>query len=163
MGTRRHLAVAVAASSGLVLAIAPAASAKCTAGVHTHGGVERRTFCGPADAHVDLAGVTTTIRNGECERTAKYFTINIGTVVLPPRGPNLPDYFGITVGKVPGAGGTPAGHDGTYKADAVVFDINHKSYAVRDPVVTLTGNRTKGSFSGALFGGGQASGTFACG
>jgi hypothetical protein len=35
--------------------------------------------------------------------------------------------------------------------------------SVRNPVVTLTANRTKGSFSGTLFSGGVASGMFACG
>jgi hypothetical protein len=162
MGIRAHVAAAVAASGGLVLAIAPAAAAKCNPGVHTHGGVESRTFCGHASAHVTLAGKTLTIKGGECLKTSNYFTINIGTIVLSGNPPNKPDYFGITVGKVPGGGGKPAGKDGTYTGGAVAFVAQHKSYAVRDPAVVLAGNRSKGSFSGSLFTGGQVSGVFSC-
>lgn len=161
MRFRRVLGPAAIAGAA-ALAAAPAAAAKCHPGVHTQGSVESRTFCGPAQAHVVLGGMSATIHQGECQRTASYFTINIGTVVLSPSAPNKPDYFGITVGKVPGAGGTPAGHDGTYNADAVSFVIKHKSYAVRDGIVTLKDNRSKGSFSGMLFGGGPVSGTFSC-
>jgi hypothetical protein len=153
----------VAAAGGLALAAAPVASAKtCHPGVHPFGSAQARTFCGKAVAHVSLPGQSATLKGGNCQKTSKYFTINLGTIVLAQKVPNRPDYFGITVGRTPLLGGTPAGHDGTYTGGAVAFVIKHKSYGVRDAVVTLTGNRTMGSFTGTLFSGGQASGTFSC-
>lgn len=151
------------ATAAAVLAIAPVASAKaCHAGVHPFGPVEARTFCGPASVHIALAGKSATIKMGKCQKTSQYFTINIGTAVLGS-APNKPPYFGITVGRVPGGGGVRAGKDGTYSGGVVSFVINPKSYALTNTTVTLIGSRTKGSFSGTIFGGGQASGTFSCG
>ncbi len=155
--------ILVTATAALVLAIPPVASAKtCHAGVHRFGSVNARTFCGPASAHITLPGKSATIRGGKCQKTSQYFTINIGTAVLGS-APNKPHYLGITVGSVPGGGGAPAGNDGTYSGGAVSFVINHRGYALINTTVILAGNRTKGSFSGTIFGGGQASGTFSCG
>jgi hypothetical protein len=111
---------------------------------------------------VTFAGKTHTFKAGECQKTSKYFTINIGTVVLASNAPNKPDYFGITVGSVPGGGGKPAGTDGKYTGGTVTFVVAHKTYGVGGSTVTLTGNRTKGTFTGLLFGGGPVSGSFAC-
>jgi hypothetical protein len=161
----RHIAcaaMAAVATTVLAMASAPvAAASKCHPGTHKFGSAQARTFCGRASAQVVLPGHTATIKQGSCKKTSAYFTINIGTVVLSPTAPNPPDYFGITVGKTL-AGGTPAGHDGTYQGAAVAFVIKHKRYAVLPVSVTLTGNRTRGSFSGTLFGGGAVSGTFRC-
>lgn len=46
--------------------------------------------------------------------------------------------------------------------EPVSFVIKHKRYAVVNASVTLKGNRTRGSFSGTVFGGGAVSGTFSC-
>ena len=153
-----------AATGTIVLAGAGGASAAtCHAGVHPYAGGQARTFCGKASAKVSVPGVTATIKGGSCQKTSKYFTINIGTIVLTGNPPKRPDYFGITVGRTPlGGGGAPAGHDGTYTGGAVAFVIKNKRSALMNAVVKLAGNRTKGSFSGALFGGGTASGTFSC-
>jgi hypothetical protein len=163
MGTRRFAVLLMAALAVAMVAASGAAAKTCHPGTHPYGNGEARTFCGKASAHVSLPGQTETIKGGSCQKTTKYFTINIGTIVLTGNAPNRPNYFGITVGRTPlGGGGSPAGHDGTYTGGAVAFVIKHKRYAVRDAVVTLAGNRTKGSFSGTLFSGGQASGTFSC-
>ena len=154
-------ATAVVATTVFAMASAPvAAASKCHAGTHKFGSAQARTFCGKSSAHVVMSGHTATIKQGSCQKTSTYFTINVGTVVLSQSAPNPPDYFGITVGT--GAGGTPAGHDGTYQGAAAAFVIAHKRYAVLPVTVTLGGNRTKGSFSGTVFGGGQVSGTFHC-
>jgi hypothetical protein len=153
--------IAAVATTVIAMASAPVAAArKCHPGTHRFGSAQARTFCGKASAHVVLPGHTATIKQGSCEKTSGSFTINIGTVVLSPNATNPPDYFGITVGKT--LGGTPAGHDGTYTGAAVSFVVKHKRYAVVNASVTLKGNRTRGSFSGTVFGGGPVSGTFSC-
>ena len=161
MGVRAKLALAATTGTIVLAGAGGASAATCHAGVHPYGSGQARTFCGNASAKVSVPGVTATIKGGNCQKTSKYFTINIGTVVLSGNPPKRPDYFGITVGQTP-LGGKPAGHDGTYTGGAVSFVTKNKRYALINAVVTLTGNRTKGSFSGMLFGGGAASGTFSC-
>jgi hypothetical protein len=138
-----------------------AAAAGCQPGVHHVGSVLERTFCGKASAKVTVPGNTATIKNGSCKKTSNYFTINIGTIVIANNVSNRPAYFGLEIGKTI-LGGTPVGHDGTFSGGVVSFVINHKSYAIHNASVTLKSNRTKGSFSGTLFSGGTASGTFSC-
>ena len=153
--------IATAAVAITLLALPASAAAKCHPGVHRFGSAEARTFCGKAQATVNLPGRTVTLRGGSCERTSDSSTINIGTVVLSSTAKHLPDYFGVTVGKP--AGSEPAGHDGTYVNDAAIaFVIGHKRYAVLLPTVVLQSGRTSGSFSGTELSGGQVSGTFHC-
>lgn len=153
---RLLLVAAVAAATAL-----PAtASAKCTAGVHPYGGVQARTFCGPASASVSVGGKKAVLKGGQCDRTKDYFTINVGTTLLGTSS-KRPDYFGITVGKTLGAG-KAAGKDGTYTGAAVAIVTKNTTYAVTQSSVTLAGGRTKGTFSGTAIGGGKVSGSFAC-
>jgi hypothetical protein len=161
-----HATVSAAALATAVAALtwlAPAASAKptCHPGVHKVGSAEARTFCGPAEATVNLPGGKVKLQGGSCTRTSGYLTVNIGTTVLSTTASHPPNYFGITVGKP--AGSQPAGHDGTYVDDAAIaFVIKHKRYAVIQPTVVLKGGRTLGSFSGTLLTGGPVSGSFHC-
>jgi hypothetical protein len=63
-------------------------------------------FCGPAKAKVKVGPKTLSFTSGECTRTGTYLTINVGSAFLgaPTVGPTRA-YFGITVGRVPGATG----------------------------------------------------------
>jgi hypothetical protein len=141
---------------------AGATRAVCTPGLTKVGGVTARTFCGPARATVKVGGKTFSLANGNCDRTARYVSVNIGTVVLG-LAKKKPDYFGLNVGRILGAG-KPAPRDGTYHGSALALDAGGKGYAVRaDEIeVTLTGNRTKGTFTATLLAGGSISGSFSC-
>lgn len=152
------------AAAGLgAAALAPGtAMAACTAGVHSYGSAQARTFCGPASATIHIAGKTSTLKGGECERTSQYLSVNIGTTVLGTTSKTSPNYFGLDVGKTLG-GGTPATHDGTYKAFALTWVISDKHDSSINATVTLKNGRTSGAFSGPLITGGSASGTFSCG
>jgi hypothetical protein len=151
-------AAIVAASVG-----AGSAAAACSAGVHPYGGVTARTFCGPAKATVTVGGKTFAFSGGSCERGAAYLTVNIGTVVLGTTSKPKPEYFGLTVGKVPMLGGVPAKTDGTYTPQALTAAHAGKGYAILSAKVTLKGNRSKGTFTGTVFGtSGKVTGSFGC-
>jgi hypothetical protein len=159
------LALCLAAAGGLASA-GPARTA-CTPGVISFdGSTKARVFCGPAKATIHVGGKTLTFKNGSCERTSKYVSVNIGTVVLGPTTKKKPDYFGIDVGQIPGSTAKPAAKDGTYTGGAVAIVSGGKSYAVRGDTVkiTLGGNRSKGTLAGTLiFGGsGAVTGSFSC-
>ena len=136
--------------------------AGCTPGVTQSKGVTARVFCGPATATVNVGGKSFSFRNGNCDRAAQYVSVNIGTVMLGPVR-NKPDYFGLNVGRIFGAG-APAPRDGTYRGGAVALDFGGKGYAVRAGTITVTlaGNRSKGTFKASLLLGGFVSGSFAC-
>ena len=131
------------------------ARASCTAGAHAAGGVTYRTFCGHARATLRLGRKTYVFSGGSCDSTASAFTINIGTITLPPGKPKF-RYFGITVFTT---------HDGTVQNQGIAWQFpNGRRGALLRTTVKLTGGRTKGTFSGsALTGGGTGSGTFSCG
>ena len=61
-----------------------------------------------------------------------YQTVVLGTTTKPK-----PEYFGLLVGKAPIVGGTPAAHDGSFKAQAVSAHHAGKGYAVISATVTL--------------------------
>ncbi len=138
----------------------------CTPGVISYGGAQARVFCGPAKATVHVGGKTLTFKSGNCERTSKYVTVNIGIVVLGQTNKPKPDYFGLDVGQTPGSTSKPAAADGQYKGGVLAIDSGGKSYTVRGDTlkITLAGGRTKGTLSGTLlFGGsGPLTGTFSC-
>jgi hypothetical protein len=141
----------------------PAAGAKkCKPGVHKFDGpTKARKFCGPARATVEL-GQPVKFKPGECKRTKKYVSVNIGTIVLGPTDKKKPEYFGLNVGETP-AGGTPAPKDGTYDDATISFQHNNKGYALGNATVTLTNKRTRGTFSGTLVGQqGEITGSFRC-
>ncbi len=150
---------AVAAASAGAVSAAPA----CTAGVHPFGGANARTFCGPAKATLVVGGRTIRFSGGSCERGPQYVAVNIGTVVLGTTTKTKPEYFGLLVGKAPIVGGTPAAHDGSFKAQAVSAVHAGKGYAVINATVKLTNGRTRGAFTGTVFGtNGSVHGTFRC-
>ena len=159
----RRLVCLLAAATCLLAAPGGAQAARCKAGLtHVSGSLARR-FCGPAGATLQGAS-TITLKGGSCERRSTYLAVNIGTVVLGVV-PNskLPDYFGLLVGKTL-AGGVPATHDGTYTTSVTVaFDYQHHRFVVLRPTVTLTNNRTRGTFSGRVLGStATLTGTFHC-
>lgn len=157
------LSVAVCAAALAAAVGAGPAAAACTAGVHPYGGVQARTFCGPAKATLKLGGKTYTFAGGQCERGPAYLTVNIGTVVLGTTSKPKPEYFGMTVGKAPIVGGTPAKKDGTYVPQALTANHANVSYVILQAKVTLAGSRTKGTFTGAPLGkSGTATGSFSC-
>jgi hypothetical protein len=150
-----------------VVAVPTASSrAACTHGVISFGGAQARLFCGPAKATLHVGGKTLAFKGGACERTSKYVSVNIGTVVLGTTTKKKPDYFGLDVGQVPGSKAKPAAADGHYTGGTVAIVSGGKSYAVRGDTVkiTLGGNRSRGTLSGTLlFGGsGPITGSFSC-
>ncbi len=163
--TLRTLAAAVATTAvALVWAgSGTAISTGCKAGVTTYGGATARVFCGPATATVHAGGKTFTIRQGSCEKGPKYLSINIGEVILGTSSKPKPDYFGLDIGKLPYVGGVAVTKDGTYHSAVVAVAHAGKGYSLRAQAkVTLTHNRTRGTFSGTLLTGGVATGSFRC-
>ena len=151
---RRFLFLAVLAAALGWTAQAPARPAACTSGVHTTGGVTYRTFCGPARATLKLGGKTYLFTQGVCERTGSSFTINIGSITLPPGSPTF-RYFGITLFQ---------GKDGTYTEQAVALQFpGGKRASLFHAKIVLKAGRTQGTFAGTtLAGHTPGSGTFRC-
>ena len=140
-----------------------ATSAGCKAGMTTFGGTNARVFCGPATATVHTGGKTFTIRQGSCERGAKYLSINIGEIVLGTSSKPKPEYFGLSIGKLPYLGGGAVSRDGTYHTGVVALDHAGKGYALRAQAkVTLTNGRSRGTFSATQLTGGVVTGSFRC-
>jgi hypothetical protein len=129
----------------------PQAAAACTPGVHKVGGVNARTFCGPAKASVHLNGKTVTYKNGECTNSIGLFSVNIGTVVLG----NLkskPDYFGVTA----------KAKAGKQAQQTIAVVHGGKSKAIIG-TVTLKAGLKSGTFSGKVFGSPtKITGSFTC-
>jgi hypothetical protein len=162
---RRTAIAALCAALAGVAGISTSADAnkkQCHPGVRTFSGsTKARTFCGPARAAAVVGATKFTFGGGACQKTKKYVTVNIGTVVLGSTSKPRPEYFGITVGQTP-AGGKPAPKDGTYDDAVVSFVHKHKGYAVGNASVTLKGGRTRGTFTGGLAGGKAVTGSFRC-
>lgn len=158
------LTLLVASAAAALAGLADARPAACRAGVRAFdGSTQARTFCGPAKATVEVGGATVSFSGGSCETGAQYVTINIGTVVLGQTTKKKPEYFGLTVGKVPVVGGTPAPKDGTYGAQAVAWVHAGKGGSALQSKVTLTGGRKKGTFTGTLLGSrAKVTGSFSC-
>jgi hypothetical protein len=150
---RRLLHLAGLAVALMWTAQAPARPA-CTAGVHATGGVNYRTFCGPARATLHLAGKTYAFTQGECTRTGSSFTINLGTITLPPGSPKY-RYFGITVFN---------GRDGTFTNQAVALQFpGGKRASLFHAKIVLKAGRSQGTFAGTTLADHiPGSGTFRC-
>ena len=101
------LALCLAASTVAVAAPTASSRTSCTPGVTSVGGVQARVFCGPAKAKIHVNGKTLSFGGGDCERTSKYVSVNIGTVVLGQTTKKKPDYFGLDVGQIPGSTNKP--------------------------------------------------------
>jgi hypothetical protein len=149
---------------GLAVAGSGAArSSACKAGVRKLNGVPARTFCGPATARIQIGGKTFAFAHGNCVSTAKYVSINIGTVVLGQTTRHQPNYFGLDIGRIPGSGSPPADKDGAYRSGTVLtVEYADKSYDVLSGVAILQGQRTHGTIKGNTFDGRALSATFHC-
>ena len=149
------LLVAAAALAALVLVGQSPARPACTPGTQTSGGVNYRTFCGAAKATLHFGGKTYTFSGGSCDNTSSAFTINIGTITLPPGKPKY-RYFGITVFTA---------HDGTFLNQAVAWQFPNGAHnSLFHAKIVLKGGRKKGTFSGTTLADHKpGSGTFSCG
>jgi hypothetical protein len=145
------LCAGAALAANAFAAASPQAAAACTPGVHKVGGVNARTFCGPAKASVHLNGKTISYKGGECSKSIGLFSVNIGTVVLG----NLkkkPEYFGVTA----------KAKAGVQAQQAVAVVHAGKSQAIIG-TVTLKAGLKSGTFSGKVFGSPtKISGSFTC-
>jgi hypothetical protein len=145
--------VALLAGVGLAgSALAGPRSSSCTAGVHTVGGANVRTFCGPAKATAKTAGKTFSFSGGQCSVTQGYFTVNIGSITLPPAKAKFA-YLGIDV-KPPRAG--------VHRNQIVSWQVPGKGYSIIGATVTVRAGLKSGTFAGRVIGGGNATGSFSC-
>jgi hypothetical protein len=96
-------------------------------------------------------------------RTASALELNIGTAILAAKDPRgaLPRHFGVSVGRIFGVG-KAAPRDGTYSGGTLVLVDGGKRSAGFGTKVTLSGGRTRGTFSSRLLDGRTASGSFRC-
>lgn len=111
-----------------------ASSARCHAGVKRVHGVKERTFCGPATVTVTVGGHTYKMSQGECDRTGKMFSINIGTVTISGGHHRKPNYFGVLISGVP-----PLKGHGSYTTKSVMgsFVYNGKTYPLMSGLGSL--------------------------
>ena len=144
----------VATVAALAWTAQAAPRANCTPGVRTAGGVTYRTFCGGAHATLHIRGKTYRFTGGSCDSDSSTFTINIGTITLPPGKPKY-RYFGITVF---------TSHDGTYTNQGVAWQFpNGVRNALFHATIKLQGGRKRGTFSGTTLADRRKGyGTFSC-
>jgi hypothetical protein len=161
----KTLALTTALAIAAILALAETGSAAktaCKAGVTTFAGAPARVFCGPATAKLRLGDRTLAFHNGSCDRTSNYLTVNLGEIVLGTPSKPKPQYFGLTVGRLP-FGGKPAARDGVYAGAAISAVHSARSIALGRAHVSLAGGRTHGTFTGQLVGSGKSvTGSFEC-
>jgi hypothetical protein len=105
------------------------------------------------------------LTGGSCAATSSFFTINVGTVVVAPNQ-KVP-YFGLTLGRYPGAprGSPPVGGDGVYHKGVLVIRWHGGAWDVQGWVrATLWSHESGGSFSGRMtfFPHTSVSGSFKC-
>jgi hypothetical protein len=136
--------VAAAAVAALALAAQAPARTDCSAGVRTAKGVTYRTFCGPAKVFMTIHTVDYRFDNGgECSKSGGYFSVNIGTITLPPGKPKYA-YFGIAVL------GT---HAGTFKNQAVTWQLpGGVRGSLINTTVEIAPGMKKGTFTGTVLG-----------
>jgi hypothetical protein len=104
-----------------------------------------------ANASVTVDGKTFTFSGGSCVKSDGGLTVNIGVPALQAPPGTHPDYFGMSIPRVPGS----------FNDAVVSFTKDGKRYSV----VHVTGDATDSaaSFSGALLrGGGPVKGSFTC-
>jgi hypothetical protein len=124
----------------------------CTIGVRTVGGATVRTFCGPAKATARTGGTTFTFSGGQCAVSQGYFTVNIGSITLPPHKAKF-SYLGIDV--------KPA-RAGAHRNQIVSWQVPGKGYSILGATVTVGAGLKSGTFAGRLTSGGTATGSFGC-
>lgn len=129
----------------------PHAAAGCTPGLHKIGGVNARTFCGPAKASVHLGGKTVAYKNGECSKSIGLFSVNIGTVVHGDLK-SKPEYFGVTAKAKAGV-----------QAQQTIAVVHGGKTKAIIGTVTLKAGLKSGTFFGKVFGSpAKISGSFTC-
>jgi hypothetical protein len=103
---------------------------------------------------VHVGGKSFVFSGGSCDSTSGTFTINIGTITLPPGKPKY-RYFGITVF---------TGRDGRYTNQAVGWQFpNGTRGSLFHALIVLQGGRKHGTFAGTtLVGNVKGTGTFSC-
>ena len=152
----RGLLVAAAAAAALALAAQAPAHTNCTDGVKTVGGVTYRSFCGSAKATVVTKTGTLRFAGGECSKSGGAFSVNIGTITLPPGKPKF-QYFGVAVFNT---------RAGTFSkpAPAVTWQLpGGKRGSLLYSTVTIAPGLKKGSFKGTLIGtNSPVHGVFSC-
>jgi hypothetical protein len=138
-------------------------------GVHEKNGIQTRTFCGQASATLSTNNEDVTFPAGECETTADYVSVNIGTIVLGTGDKATAlkattAYFGMNVGRTPSddASKPAADKDGTFTASFAGNDHGRAITVVTGSVV-LSANRTKGTMSGTTLDKQPVTGRFSCG
>ncbi|HEV7535038.1 MAG TPA: hypothetical protein VGP90_05345 [Acidimicrobiia bacterium] len=138
-------------------------------GVHEKNGIQTRTFCGQASATLSVNNQDVTFPAGECETTADYVSVNIGTIVLGTGDKATAlkattAYFGMNIGRTPSddASKPAADKDGTFTASFAGNDHGRAITVVTGSVV-LTSNRTKGTMSGTTLTKEPVTGRFSCG
>src|SRR5258708_14281062 len=129
-------------------ALAGNRSSSCTAGVRTVGGAKVRTFCGAAKATAKTAGKTFSFSGGQCEVSQGFFTVNIGSITLPPAKAKFA-YLGIDV-KPPRAG--------VHHNQIVSWQVPGKGYSILGATGTVGAGLKSGTFRGRVVGGGHATG-----
>jgi hypothetical protein len=138
------------------LATASAAPQAC--GPQKVGDATVRTWCGPARATITRGGKTMTITGGSCTITKvegiTLFAVNVGRTTLPPAKPKARAFS---------AGGSEL-TAGSYPYWVVSFQTPGKDWVLRPSktTVTITKNARKGTFTGAMYGGGTAKGAWTC-
>lgn len=141
-----------AVAAALVWTTQASSRPACTPGVRTAGGVTYRTFCGPARATLHIGGKTLVFTGGSCQRAT--FTINIGTITLPPGKPKY-RYFGMTIF---------GNRDGVYQDQAVSWQLPDGEHnSLFHATVVLKNGRSQGTFSGSTLADHvKGSGSFHC-
>ena len=145
------IAATVAAGAGT-----PQAAAPC--GVQQVGGATVRTWCGPAKATVTWGGKTVSIKSGACTLDTVFglemFAINVGRYTVPRATPKFSSF-------------SAAGSDvapGTYPNWLINFQTPGKQWTLQptNTKVTITKGARKGTFTGKLYEGGTAKGSWSC-
>ena len=131
--------------------------------MHTVGGSLWHARSAARDRQGQRRAATLVFTEGSCVKTAKYVSVNIGTVVLGRTTHRQPNYFGLDIGRIPGSRSPPAGKDGTYRSGTVLtVEYGGRSYDVLSGVATLQGHRSHGTIKGKAFSGQALTGTFHC-
>ncbi|MFN2469113.1 MAG: hypothetical protein ABR521_13410 [Gaiellaceae bacterium] len=163
----RKILVAVAGCALLAVWAGAAAGegtkrAACTPRVIAYGGNKALVFCGPAKAAVSAAGKTYRYSNGRCERRQQYLRVDLGMRMLGPTTQPKPNYFGLSIGRTPGAPDAAVTKDGKY--GGALISVVHGGVEIAPEgrgKVTLRKNRTKGLFS-IKVAGKLVTGSFTC-
>ncbi len=168
---RRRPLIVPTACIALLLAVSLSADAGrarslgCEPGPTKIDGKRATRFCGSATAAIHAGKFWFRVRSGSCAGTSTFFTVNIGTAVVAPN--QAVPYFGLTIGRYPGAPKTrkPAVGDGTYHLGVLVIRWHGGAWDINPWVkVTLWGGRSGGKFVGqtSAYPHGSVSGTFTC-